>query len=67
MSIDNITVIQLVIVPSMSDERYLEDDDKLHKKLVVSCDLATEPMQEPQPEDDSETKALILHERLLAY
>lgn len=43
-------------------DTYLEDDGKLHRKLIVSCELATE---REEVEDTEETKSLILHEKLL--
>lgn len=46
---------------AVKPEKYLEDDDKLHKKLITACDLATEP--EPVLEDDEETKSLLRREQ----
>lgn len=65
-STDHTTVIHLIpsTLTSMNKpEKYLEDDDKLHKKLIVSCELAT---SEPVEADDEETESMILHEQLFA-
>jgi len=43
-------------------EKYLEDDEVIHRKLIVACEIITE--NELDLEDGEETRSLLMHEKM---
>lgn len=58
------TKLKIIRMPRPhTEEKYLDETEVIHRKLIVACELATDT--EPEPEDDEETKSLLMHENML--